>query len=99
MSIRTEPQGQNTQIAKSIRAVLDDLQGQRLAGVIILTDGRDTPAQSLAATLSQLSDSGANTAEAHHVFAAGGFIDGGAAMGNQYNDDGGNQGYDLFNFG
>jgi uncharacterized membrane protein len=54
-----EPQGQNTQVAKSIRAVLDELQGQRLAGVVLLTDGRDTPAQSLAATLSLLTDAGA----------------------------------------
>lgn len=53
-----QPQGQNTQVAKSIRAVLDDLQGQRLAGVVVLTDGRDTPAQPLAATLGLLSDAG-----------------------------------------
>jgi uncharacterized membrane protein len=51
-----QPLGQNTQVGKSIRAVLDDLQGQRLAGIVILTDGRDTPAQPLAATLAQLSD-------------------------------------------
>lgn len=54
-----KPQGQNTQVAKSIRAVLDDLQGQRLAGIVLLTDGRDTPAQSLAATLSQINDANA----------------------------------------
>jgi uncharacterized membrane protein len=52
------PTGQNTQVGKSIRAVLDDLQGQRLAGVVVLTDGRDTPAQPIAATLAQLQDSG-----------------------------------------
>lgn len=54
-----EPLGQNTQVAKSIRAVLDDLQGQRLAGVVVLTDGRDTPAQPLAATLAALKDASA----------------------------------------
>jgi uncharacterized membrane protein len=54
-----EPTGQNTQVAKSIRSVLDDLQGQRVAGVVVLTDGRDTPAQPLAATLAALKD--ANT--------------------------------------
>ncbi len=53
-----QPTGQNTLVAKSIRAVLDDLQGQRLAGIVLLTDGRDTPAQPLAATLAQLSDAG-----------------------------------------
>ncbi|HMB96045.1 MAG TPA: glutamine amidotransferase, partial [Tepidisphaeraceae bacterium] len=50
------PSGQNTQVAQSIRAVLDDLQGQRLAGIVILTDGRDTPAQPIASMLAQLND-------------------------------------------
>jgi uncharacterized membrane protein len=53
-----QPTGQNTQVGQSIRAVLDDLQGQRLAGVVVLTDGRDTPAQPAAATLARLQDSG-----------------------------------------
>jgi uncharacterized membrane protein len=53
------PEGTSTQVGKSIRAVLDDLQGRRIAGVVVLTDGRDVPAQSLAATLSQLSETGA----------------------------------------
>jgi uncharacterized membrane protein len=56
---QVQPAGQNTQVGKSIRAVLDDLQGQRLAGIVLLTDGRDTPAQSLASTLSMVSDAGA----------------------------------------
>lgn len=54
-----EPTGQNTQVARSIRAVLDDLQGQRLAGVVVFSDGRDTPAVPLAATLAALKDSAA----------------------------------------
>jgi uncharacterized membrane protein len=54
-----QPAGQNTQVAKSIRAVIDDLQGQRLAGVVVLTDGRDTPSQPLAATFAALKDSNA----------------------------------------
>jgi uncharacterized membrane protein len=54
-----EPTGQNTQVAKSIRAVLDDLQGQRLAGIVVFSDGRDTPATPLAATLAALKDSSA----------------------------------------
>ena len=53
---KIEPTGQNTQVAKSIRTVLDDLQGQRLAGIVIFSDGRDTPATPLAATLAALKD-------------------------------------------
>lgn len=55
---RLQPTGQNTQVAKSIRQVLDDLQGQRLAGVVVFTDGRDTPAQPLSGTLALLKDFG-----------------------------------------
>lgn len=35
--------GQATQVVQSVRGVLDDLQGQRVAGVVLLTDGRETP--------------------------------------------------------
>ena len=38
-----QPIGASTQVAASLVGVLDSLQGQRLAGVVILTDGRDTP--------------------------------------------------------
>lgn len=38
-----KPDGASTQVAASLVGVLDSLQGQRLAGVVILTDGRDTP--------------------------------------------------------
>jgi len=38
-----KPEGQNTQVVQSLSTVLDDLQGQRLAGVVLLTDGRETP--------------------------------------------------------
>jgi uncharacterized membrane protein len=40
--------GQNTQVIRSLSTVLGDLQGQRLAGVVLLTDGRETPSQPLA---------------------------------------------------
>lgn len=40
---KLKPDGQSTQVAQSLRTVLDDLQGQRIAGVVVLTDGRDTP--------------------------------------------------------
>src|SRR3954470_283052 len=55
---KLEPNGQSTQLGASLRAALDDLQGQRLAGVVLLTDGRDTPARPLAATMAQLKDAG-----------------------------------------
>lgn len=32
-----------TQVVKSLQTVLNELQGQRLAGVVILTDGKDVP--------------------------------------------------------
>ncbi len=42
-----EPNGSTTQVVPSLLTVLHDLQGQRLAGVVLITDGRDTPAQPL----------------------------------------------------
>jgi uncharacterized membrane protein len=38
-----KPEGESTQVVQSVRGVLDDLQGQRIAGVVLLTDGRETP--------------------------------------------------------
>ena len=38
-----KPDGQSTQVVPSLLTVMDDLQGQRLAGVVLLTDGRETP--------------------------------------------------------
>jgi uncharacterized membrane protein len=38
-----KPEGQTTQLVGSVLTVLDDLQGQRLAGVVVMTDGRETP--------------------------------------------------------
>jgi uncharacterized membrane protein len=56
---KIQPVGQNTQVEKSVRAVMEDLQGQRLAGVVVFTDGRDTPSAPLADTLAALKDFGA----------------------------------------
>src|SRR4051812_10158085 len=42
---KVQPEGQNTQLVRSLSTVLADLQGQRLAGVVVLTDGRETPPQ------------------------------------------------------
>ncbi|MDB5327825.1 MAG: hypothetical protein JWM57_3394 [Phycisphaerales bacterium] len=53
-----EPLGQNTQVATSVRTILRDLQGRRLAGVVGLTDGRDMPQQSLAAAIDEVKDFG-----------------------------------------
>jgi len=52
------PIGQSTQVGDSIRGVLDDLQGQRLAGIVLATDGRETPARPMAAAMAQLKDAG-----------------------------------------
>ena len=48
---KLQPEGQNTQLVRSLSTVLADLQGQRLAGVVVLTDGRETPAQPIADAL------------------------------------------------
>lgn len=53
-----QPLGQNTQVATSVRTILRDLQGKRLAGVVVLTDGRDMPQQSLAAAIDEVKDFG-----------------------------------------
>ncbi len=42
---KLEANGASTQVVPSILTVLDELQGQRLAGVVVITDGRDTPTQ------------------------------------------------------
>src|SRR5439155_9854570 len=55
---KLDPQGQHTQVLSSVRSVLSDMQGQRLAGVIVLTDGRETPARPIAEGLAALKDFG-----------------------------------------
>ena len=45
---KLKPLGNRTQVVSSVRSVLESLQGQRVAGVVVLTDGRDTPAENLA---------------------------------------------------
>lgn len=42
---KLEADGASTQVVPSLLTVLDELQGQRLAGVVVITDGRDTPSQ------------------------------------------------------
>lgn len=55
---RLEPQGQNTQLIAAIGSVLQELAGQRLAGVVVLTDGRQTPSEPVAAALEALKSYG-----------------------------------------
>lgn len=50
--------GAATQVVPSILTVLDDLQGQRLAGIVVLTDGRDTPTAPLAEAYHALANFG-----------------------------------------
>lgn len=57
-SLSIEPTGQRTQVAGSILTVLRELQGLRLAGVVVLTDGRDMPQQSIASTVDAIKDFG-----------------------------------------
>jgi uncharacterized membrane protein len=52
------PEGQHTQVLTSVRNVLSDLQGQRVAGVVVLTDGRETPAKPVAEALAAVKDFG-----------------------------------------
>src|SRR5712691_2601500 len=40
---KIKPEGQTTQVLASLRSAIEDLQGQRLAGVVLITDGRNTP--------------------------------------------------------
>jgi uncharacterized membrane protein len=40
---KVKPEGQTTQVLASLRSAIEELQGQRLAGVVLVTDGRDTP--------------------------------------------------------
>jgi uncharacterized membrane protein len=52
-------EGDSTQVLPSILSVLQDLQGQRVAGVVVMTDGRDTPAHNIADGLDALKNYGA----------------------------------------
>jgi len=54
-----KPEGQNTQLVQSLVTVAGDLQGQRLAGVVVLTDGRETPRPADEAVINALRE--------HHV--------------------------------
>jgi uncharacterized membrane protein len=55
---KLKPEGDSTQVLPSILTVLQDLQGQRVAGVVVLTDGRDTPARNVGDAIDQLKNYG-----------------------------------------
>ena len=55
---KIDPSGQTTQIGRSLRTVLEELQGQRVAGAVVLTDGRDVPAAAGESALAALVDYG-----------------------------------------
>jgi uncharacterized membrane protein len=49
-----QPEGKSTQVLSSLRGVLQDLQGQRIAGVVMLTDGRSSPQEAAAEQLAAI---------------------------------------------
>ncbi|HSV16370.1 MAG TPA: hypothetical protein VLI90_19055, partial [Tepidisphaeraceae bacterium] len=55
---KLEPTGQSTQVLPSILSVMQDLQGQRVAGVVVMTDGRDTPTHAVGSALDTLKNYG-----------------------------------------
>lgn len=53
-----EPRGASTAVAEAVRSALAELQGQNLAGVVVLTDGKDAPSRADAAALESVKQSG-----------------------------------------
>ena len=53
-----QPVGDSTQVLPSTLSALQDLQGQRLAGLVMFTDGRDTPARNVGEAVNQLKNYG-----------------------------------------
>lgn len=53
-----DAQGSQTRVLESVQTVVRELQGQRVAGVVLLTDGRETDATE-AQTMAQLAELGA----------------------------------------
>jgi uncharacterized membrane protein len=52
--------GDATQLVPSLATVLQDLQGQRVAGVVVLTDGRQTPSSAPPEAVAAIKDFGMN---------------------------------------
>ena len=53
-----KPAGDSTQVLPATLTALQDLQGQRVAGVVVFTDGRDTPARNTAEAIDKLKSYG-----------------------------------------
>jgi uncharacterized membrane protein len=54
------PEGNGTAVVSSIKTVLEDLQGQRVAGVVVLTDGRETPTAARPEAVAEVKSYGVN---------------------------------------
>jgi uncharacterized membrane protein len=55
---KLQPVGNSTQVVAGVRSVLENLQGQRVAGVVLLTDGRDNPTENLADSVAAVKNYG-----------------------------------------
>jgi uncharacterized membrane protein len=53
-------EGNGTQIVNALTSVLQDVQGQRVAGVVVFTDGRETPSESTPEAVAALRSYGVN---------------------------------------
>jgi len=53
-----QPEGRSTQVISTVRSVLENLQGQRVAGVVVLTDGRDNPLENMSGALAAVKNFG-----------------------------------------
>jgi uncharacterized membrane protein len=49
-----KPEANSTQVLPSILSVANELQGQQVAGIVLFTDGRDTPVANISADLEKL---------------------------------------------
>ncbi len=57
---RLKAEGDGTQIVNALTSVLQDVQGQRVAGVVVFTDGRETPSESPPEAIAALRSYGMN---------------------------------------
>jgi len=57
---RLKAEGDGTQIVSALTSVLQDVQGQRVAGVVVFTDGRETPSESPPEAVAALRSYGVN---------------------------------------
>jgi len=55
-----QPTGDGTQVVNSLTSVLQDIQGRQVAGVVVLTDGRETPSQAPPDAVAAVKSFGAN---------------------------------------